>query len=193
MANTEPAAKTPAGPPAWTVIDKNAFLAKRKHEIIIKTFTDGREPLTKTYELSADVGTPMPMDHALMFLTDRAFEVTDSDGDIMQPPPKADENNGAFELPPHQTIANWDELSKPALYKRCKVLPGSHDLKPTASAEAMVAFLQEHRKNAKRGAGMPDADVVARMNEGQLDGQLDAAATNALFGGDSPVLSRVAQ
>lgn len=156
----------------------------REHEIIVKKFDDGREPLTKKYKLGSDEpGTPMPMEHALKFLSDNSFYVMAPDGKRVTPPPKIEGGTGGYELPLDQTIANWDELAKAALFKRCKVVPGSEDIQPSDPNEKMIAFLINWRKAQSAGAEGIAQELQERLAGGNMEG-MHPSEVNKLFGDD---------
>lgn len=180
-----------AGPVLYKVWDTNAGVgAVRRHDIIIRQYADGREPDIKTYALgneSDNDGTPMPVDHALKFLSDKAFVVKNQAGDRILPPAKIDGGLGSFQLAPDQVIAFYHELSKPALYKRCKLAPGGENIQGGDSVETMIEFLQKWtaRQNAPTGA---DVEAEIKMNQGELGGKVEAGGLDKLFGGDSPLI-----
>ena len=122
------------------VIDTNAVLGPRFHDII-----EGAG--IKRYALNAHEATEMPMDHALKFLRDPAFIVKDSKGNVLKPLAKKDWATHV-PMPDGFVLAEWEELSKEALYVRCKVLPNSEDIYPTKTPKAqMIAFLVAFEKN----------------------------------------------
>lgn len=134
----------------------------RAHEVIVQTFPDA-PPLTKVYNLRSDQSTQMPLDHAMKFLVDKAFVVEDSQGNVIKPVAKRDDSL-PLRLGENEVVAEYEELSRPALWKRAKVMPGSESLKKTATDEDLIAFL--------RAAGRREAGV-ARGSEnsiGELDG-----------------------
>jgi hypothetical protein len=140
----------------YDVYDMNAVVSERKHEVIAVRHPDGREPELKTYKLSADKPTPMPIDHAMQFLHDPAFKVVRPDGQVIQAPPSIERGTPLFDLPDNQTVAHLDELSRPALYKRCKMIPGAEKIGADAKVEVMIAFLVAERKRQKKVNAAPD-------------------------------------
>ena len=180
---------TPA-PVLYSVWDTLASSdGSRQHDIITRTYDDGREPEIATYSLmrSGD-GTKMPMEHALKFLSDKAFVVKTPQGDRIMPPAS---DNGGFapaKLEEDQTIAYFSELSKPALFKRCKLLPGSERIQGGDDPQKMIAFLKDWRLTSTKGTQEPsDADI--RMNGEGLDGMVDAAVLSDMIK-DSPLVSK---
>ena len=112
------------------VWDKNAVHAERVHLV------DG-----VNYSLSATGnGTEIPLTAGLKFLKDEAFKVVDHNGNRMRMK-SADEPRHAITLPRHQTIANLDELSVPALVDRSKLLPGSEGVTKNWGKKRLVQFI----------------------------------------------------
>lgn len=188
----------PAGPNVhvpWHVIDTNARSGeKREHEVITRTYDDGRDPDIKKYRIgSEDPGEPMPMEHALRFLKDKAFIVRAPDGKRVTPPPKVEGGTGAFELPEEQTIANWDELTTSALFKRAKIIPGSEAITPATAKEDIVAFLMGWRRAQKKGAEGIAQELAEKLAGGdQLAGQASESELTTLFGEEkSPLLAEL--
>jgi predicted peroxiredoxin len=131
----------------WTVLDLNAKAAPRIHEIPIKTDDSGEVVITKSYTLNADTATAMDEEHAMFFLKDPAFIVCNEKGDRVEPVTKREGGTGGFELGADEVIASYEELSKEALFKRCKVIAGSEYIKETRTAKGdMIAFLKARAK-----------------------------------------------
>ena len=126
----------------WSVIDLNATKGPRKHEIPIKVDASGEVLMTKTYILDAEVGMKMDPEHAMFFLKDPAFLVADAEGTQVKPVVQREGGIGGFRLGENEVIAQYDELSKEALFKRCKILVGADHIKETRTPkEEMIAFL----------------------------------------------------
>ena len=122
-----------------SVIDTNAVLTPRFHDV-----PDGAG--IKRYALTANEATEMPMDHALKFLRDPAFIVKNAKGEIIKPLASKDVATHV-PVPGGFVLAEWEELSKEALYVRCKVLPGSENIKETKTPKAqMIEFLKAVEK-----------------------------------------------
>lgn len=181
-------------PTMYLVFDTNARAGQpRNHEIIVRTYPDGREPDIKSYALSSDKPTEMPMEHAFKFLVDPAFRVTRQDGQIIAPPPKAATTVVATEIPIDQTIAAYAELTRVALYKRCKMQPGGEDIDEKTSAQDMIDFLIEcRRKQARAMQGADDGEVAAKMASGDLGGAATDEELNRMFGESSMVAGQAA-
>ena len=186
--HSAPQAQAPA-PGQYVVFDTLARNGvPRAHEIITRVYDDGRDPDTKVYHLRSDVGTPMPMDHALKFLSDKAFRVQNPLGTMIVPPPKQEGGLGGFQLADNQTIADWSELSKPALFKRCKVIAGGEHIKATDSEQAMIDFLLRQRKMVRGERQMDDAAL--KMASGDLAGAASKQEVEGMYP-RSPLIDQV--
>ena len=154
----------------FMVFDSNAKTGPRKHEIPTKTDTDGTVLVTKTYSLSAEVPTEMEEAHAMFFLRDPSFQVYQ--GEVLLKPLVVREGGlGGFKLNEGEVIATYDELSKDALYRRCKVLTGSEGITAKSKPEEMIAFILAR---AKPPVGL------SRGSEGKV-GELDASTLDNLL------------
>jgi hypothetical protein len=156
----------------WGVIDLNAIKGPRHHEIPIKTGMSGEVLMTRTYKLESDKPLPMEPEHAMFFLKDPSFVVVNQAGEIVTPVPVNKEGGiGGFQLGENEVIASYDEVSKEALYKRCKIIPGSEHIKETRTPkEEMIAFL--------KGKAKPPVGV-SRGSEG-LGVELDPRVIDSL-------------
>ena len=126
----------------WSVIDMNAIKGPRKHEIPIKVDASGEVIMTRTYSIESEKPTLMDPEHAMFFLKDPAFIVTNDEGTQVKPVVQHDGGIGGFKLGDNEVIAQYDELSKEALFKRCKILVGAEHIKETRTPkEDMIAFL----------------------------------------------------
>ena len=112
----------------------------------------------KVYTLSAIEPCLVPMEDAYTFLVDPAFEVRDDTGRIIKPPSTKKVEAGRVELDDDEVIANFDELTKQSLLKRCKALEGSEALTINSTKDAMIFFLVENKPKPQYG--------VARGSEG---------------------------
>lgn len=134
--------------------------------------------IIKTFTFHYGKSLEMPFAHAMKFLVDEAFQVSDETGKLYKPVPKA-ETDGAqgLVLRQGQVIARLDELLKDALLARCAIAPGGEAIKSRASREEMIEFLEgidaetlaantEADEGVEPGAdtaGMSQADVDAMM------------------------------
>lgn len=130
------------------VVDLNAPSDKpREHQIIIGKAPNGEMKL-KTYKLGSDTPTPMPIEHAMKFLVDKSFVVTDGAGKRIEPVIKREGGTGGFKLAPNEIIADLSELTKEALQKRAMIMPGSEELKASASKDTLIEFIMaQHAQN----------------------------------------------
>ena len=155
----------------WGVIDLNAIKGPRSHEIPIKTGMSGEVLMTRTYKLESDKPHAMEAEHAMFFLKDASFVVLNQAGEIVTPVPVKDGGLGGFQLGENEVIATYDEVSKEALYKRCKIIPGSEHIKETRTPkEEMITFL--------KGKAKPPVGV-SRGSEG-LGVELDPKVVDSL-------------
>ena len=131
----------------WLVVDLNANKGPRRHEIPVKVTPQGEVLMTRTYILDAEKPCEMEQEHAMFFLKDDAFVVCDPAGNHIKPVKARDGGMGGFELGENEVLAQYDELSKEALFKRCKILVGSEHIKETATKkEDMIVFLKSKAK-----------------------------------------------
>jgi len=174
----------PKAPVMYVVFDTLARVGvPRNHDIIVRTYPDGREPDIKSYALSSEKGTEMPMDHALKFLVDPAFRVERPDGQVIQPPPKQSTTVGAQELALDQTIAEYGELTRVALYKRCKMAAGGEDITDASTVQDMIAFLIAGRRKAMETHSTDaEQDLATKMASGDLGGAADSRTLDNMFG-----------
>lgn len=130
---------------------------KRTHDFMYQ----GRRAQV-TFELAKGACLNLPIDIALKFLKDEAFEVVDPDtGSKYDPTPKQPDAAGAsFELGPDEVVAKLDELTREALFIRAKQLPGSDDLKPNSPKEKLVAFMAASSLRKKQPKGRDDIDAI---------------------------------
>lgn len=153
----------------WKVRDTGAKLGEtRMHEIIIKTFDDGREPATTVYKLGSEAHVEMPEEHARKFLHDPGFEVLDNDGALVKPVKKRDLAALFQHLQEGETVAEYDELTHDSLLKRASVLPGSESFrKNTPKAELIEFILSATRREI--GVSRGSEGVAPEMDAGSLE------------------------
>ena len=85
-------------------------------------------------------GTPVPLAHAVQFLKDPAFVVLDEKDQRMQMQGPA-EKRVDMKLPPHQVIANLEELRVDSLVVRAKQFPGSESLTRNSGRAKLINFI----------------------------------------------------
>lgn len=153
----------------WGVRDRNARHAPRFHEAAIGV----------VYALTADRICPMPRSHAVKFLCDPAFEVTDEHGDVQRPVTKAlPATGGGVILRPGQIIANPEELTTPALLLRASMIPGAPENLGAATARerlinivlsaASPSAVPEEDGDIE---DMDDQEIQKMMPDSDLEGQ----------------------
>lgn len=158
------AATATAKEPVALVIDTLAVAAPRVHGIGVAFDKAGHPVQIKNYSLSAEKATPMPLDHAMQFLKDSAFVVTDEKGNVMKPMENIAEKATHIALPEGCVIAKYEELTRDALVLRAKVLPNSGSIHPIKSKTSdVIAFLIAHDAAGKKPA------KAQGMNEDELD------------------------
>lgn len=165
-------------PDVLYVRDMNARLdEQRVHSITIRVYENG-EVETKEYALSSRKRVKMPASHAMQFLRDESFEVTNEKGTRLKPVEKTPEVDTRVILKPGECVAKYEELTDDALFRRCMATPGAvsemeGDTPPDRSR--MVVFLQkvDERKhgNVKRARG--SEHVIDEMSVSELENVLD--------------------
>lgn len=173
----------PAKAPIYMVFDMNQRGdAPRLHDVITKMYEDGSDPDIVTYKLFSDSGKgcPMPQDHAYKFLCDPAFKVMGPNGNRLMPIAKFDPSKPLTELKEDEIIVKYIELSREALFRRVKLIPGSENVRQNATVEELAAFLVDWRKKL---SGMTDGDrtLAEMMASGKVD-SMDEAGLDKLFG-----------
>lgn len=155
-----------AKPGVLYVRDSNAKPNKvRQHRIItaMHTADDGETVVVDDYQLynlSSSIKCEMPEAHALQFLKDESFIVTDSNGVRIKPVIKKDTDVGKIVLADDELIAKYDELTQESLYKRCKIIPGTDHIKKNTKKADLVECLMSHevkRKNVGQSRGSEDS------------------------------------
>lgn len=142
-----------AKPGQWGVLDLTAKQGPRIHEV-----ADG-----VAYPLSATSPTFMPTEHAMVFLCNEAFRVTDEEGnpvaslptDVVSPTAA-----GPRRLEPGTTVARYEELGQDALVARAVRRPGGgQQIKKNTPKRTIIEFL--HRTDRDRLAGLTDRDGLS--------------------------------
>ena len=172
-------------PQMFKVLDMNQFgPLPRRHEIITKMYPkeEGIPPETITYELWRDSSKAceMPLDHAMKFLKEPAFHVFGPDGRRIEPITQIDPSKPLSQLADHEVIANLNELSRDALFRRVKVIPGSEGIGANAKAEELVAFLIDWKKRQKK-MSQGEAALADMMTNGQLGGGMTPEMLSTMF------------
>lgn len=157
------------------VFDTLAPIGKpRCHEFIVGRDTDG-SPMIKPFELHSDKPTLMPYEVAMVLLKDKAFVVLDENDKRIEPiPVEKDGGLGGLVLKPGETIAHFSELSREALFKRCKVLPGADVITEKSKPEQMVQFLVE-KTTVKQAKAKDDGETLSISQLDQMMGTLEPA------------------
>ena len=150
------------------VVDTLAVAGPRIHSIITAFDKAGKPVLTKQYPLTSDKATPMPLDHAMQFLKDSSFVVTDDKGVVLKPLENIEEKATHVQIPEGYVLAKYEELTRDSLVLRAKVLPNSGAIHPVKSKSAeIIAFLKANeaaKREAPRRPEMDDAEL-ARLFE----------------------------
>lgn|SRR5574337_1239673 len=160
----------------WGVVDSNAESGKeRVHDVIAETYTNGRPPKIVQYKLNSQKPTPMPVDHAMRFLKDPAFIVTNEDDEIVEPVKATPESElGNRVLPPDELIVNVTELHDEALFKRAKILPGGDKITEESTREEMIDFIVDFNSQSHQSGTARGSENVIRENKGLSDALLGA-------------------
>lgn len=159
----------------------------RKHDVIVKFYPKDKEtghqpePETVTYELFSDKPCEMEMGHAMKFLVDPAFRVLDPGGTRVMTVGKTDISKPVTALKDDEIVVTYGELSRDALFRRVKVLPGSEEIRESAKHQDLVDFMVAWRQSLK---GMTEGDRVLaeKMTAGGLDGGMTGGQLDAMFG-----------
>lgn len=140
---------------------------KRTHDIMY----EGRIAQV-TFELGKP--QPLPLDIAIKFLKDEAFQVIDpGTGKKYDPTPKQPEAAGgaSFQLAPDEIVAKLDELTQEALYIRVKQFPGTEEFKKGTPKEKLISFLARAKLAQQPSAGAATkVDELDRIQAGDTVG-----------------------
>ncbi len=172
----------PVKTPTYLVYDMNQRGdVPRMHDARIKTNEDGSLEVM-SYKLYSDQskGCPMPQDHAYQFLCDPQFKVVGPNGNRLMPTEKFDPGKPLTELKDDEIVVKYIELSREALFRRVKLIPGSENVRPNATVEELSAFLIGWRKKL---AGLTDGDrrLAEMMASGKVD-TMSGSEMDKLFG-----------
>ncbi len=145
-----------------------------------------------------DKRTKVPKNIGLQFLKYKTFVVSivsddpAKDGKVLKPLDIHEGGDGGLKLADNEIVANYDELSSEALFRRCHILPKSEGIDEDSTREGMIAFLKKSRAElAAKSVTATAGDVKAKMQGGELSGQLSEGEITSLVS-DSPLLSRAA-
>lgn len=158
----------------------------RRHDVITKFYPKDEsgyqpEPETVSYDLFSDKPTLMPIAHAMKFLVDPGFRVLKPDGSRLMPVAKTDLSKPITNLKDDEIVVNYGELSKDALFRRVKVLPGSEDIAENAKHSDLVEFMVTWRKSL-RGMTQGERVLAEKMAGGELGGAMTPEQLGTMFG-----------
>ncbi len=106
------------------------------------------------YAMSYAARCEMPFAHAMRFLREKTFLVTDKAGNQIEPiraPSDGHHGHAIAYLADDEVISRLDELTQGALIKRANSLPGGSKFKANASKSDCIAFiLESNRSKAKK-------------------------------------------
>lgn len=168
------------GEEMYGVEDLNATRVgvERAHDIIV-----AGEIIT--YPFRPRHSTKMPFAHAVKFLKNKAFRVTDASGKVYEPIAEAKpEARASLSIADDEVIARLDELTVESLAIRANALDGGEGFKKSSRKADIMAFLIERARqsrdpSARRAPGrggdddggaddMSDDEVAAMLgNEGE--------------------------
>jgi hypothetical protein len=157
----------------------------RKHDVITKFYPKDAngfqpDPETQTYTLFSDAPTEMPMEHAMKFLVDPAFRVISPSGARIMPVARTDLSKPITALKDDEVVVQYGELSKDALFRRVKVLPGSEDIAESAKHQDLVDFMVAWRKSLK-GMTEGERSLAEKMTQGEMGGAMTAEQLDSMF------------
>lgn len=173
----------------------------REHEIPIEWNPQTKEVVrTKRYQLTSDPehATAMPREHAMKFVSDPAFIVLDKDGNRVKPIRKRNmlAIGKALGLDEDETVCEYAEMTKEALFKRAQTYPGGELLKPSDPKELLINFLKEHQQLAAQigvARGSEDVDAQLAAAGGKLPDHLAQKLVDAPRGAIAEVMKRQQQ
>lgn len=154
------ASSVPAVAPVILVLDKTAVEGPRIHEMPVLG-------AIRKFTFQPGVGTPMPPEIAAKFLKhEDAFAPVNEQGQVLpytRAPKQLEELQAGekLNLSEQETVARFDELSSPSLYRRCVELPGGEKFSQGDRPDrgGMIVFLMAAAK-AKRNQGKTAASDV---------------------------------
>lgn len=122
-----------------------------------------------SYALRSDTWLEMTAEQSYTFLIDPAFEVRNSAGEVITPVSTNTVEAGRIDLAADEVIANYNELTREALVKRCKKHPGSETYSNTTRRDVLTAFLVAVAETKTYGVGRGSEDVMGTLGDGTLD------------------------
>lgn len=154
----------------------------RVHQVPIATHPETKEVLAvHDYSLFSNPtqAVEMPEDHAMFFTKDSAFIVMDHDGNRIEPVVVKDVGVGRIILDENELVAQYEELTQDALYKRCKVVAGSSDISKKTPKKDMITFLKQ--VSGAVGVSRGSEAVISEMDgvENLLDVKPQAALSSS--------------
>ena len=159
------------------VLDTNAKppCPVRRHDVLLE---HGGE---KTYEFKANKWTKMSAAHAIKFLCDEAFVVSESEGGPRIKPIITRPEGGAIPtLKPDECIARYEELLQSALLIRAQMKQGGELFSQNAKKADLIEFLMGNQPKSAGPAPeqAPSVDDVTDvtgedMSEDELAGMFD--------------------
>lgn len=130
----------------------------------------------------------------LQFLKHKTFIVSTfskdpaKDGRVLKPLELHEGGHGGLKLADNEIVANYDELSDEALFRRCHVLPSSESIEEESERADMIAFLKDARKKAlATTSGIATPELLAKLNTDILGGGMTPSEISKLVT-DSPLL-----
>lgn len=168
----------------------------RVHEIPVEWDKTSKEVTrTKTYTLNGVDPVRMPAEHAMKFITDPAFVVADKDGVRIKPVKKRNlyTIGKALGLDENETVCEYEDMTKEALFKRAQTYPGGDLLKPSDGKPLIIEFLKEHQKLAAQvgvSRGSEDVDAQLAAAGGKLPDAMAAKLVGEPTGAIAEVMRR---
>lgn len=136
---------------------------ERTHSILLG---DGRE---QPYTFKFQEELEMPREHALKFLIDGAWIVTDHDGNRITAPKKSDETKSLPVVGLDECVAKHEELTQNALLLRAAPIPGAEDFHKSTKKEIIIAFLVAYNKRQAGISETPEDADTEDMSQAELD------------------------
>ena len=139
------------------VLDTNARPPSpvREHEVLLE---DGG---TKSYKFKANEWTKMQAAHAIKFLCDAAFVVSESEGGPRIKPIITRTEGGAIPtLKPDECICRFEELTQKSLLTRAQMKQGGELYSSNALKADLIEFLMGKQSKAPPPKQAPSVDDV---------------------------------